>query len=622
MKDGEPGTEEGTGIEEDQDRKRIRLASISLLLAGGRKIDTRKGTIPKQSEFTCGSCGKQQDVRESLEQTGHSAPVAVYAIQGYCPECDVEGRIYGGRYFSKFKSGDCDRLVLVEQRMECSRKDDDLEELLAKRGDSSQLHDPPCEFRVAETGIHALVEDVQPTSALVHTQLLNASQSIEVKIRPKPSEIKALGAIQQYLRIQNMFVYLAYQTYDKIAPFFRNPNYAPKSTVVENNVLWTTRIWQLGHRTLQTVIEGLTWAADAMGTVDLPAIGLSYKQCQGLRLGTRYASRKRYRLLLIFRLSCLSRTVRSIWSSLILRSATTSSTRTSRISSTLGCGLPLRSTSIPNFSSQRRPRTPRKLLLPDFCPKKRPTNITEFDSPPAGQKPVACLRTAACSLSRSITARTRSGQSSSKACSTLGSFLEQTFPIASDEQKGEGGQFGAKGTEYDIIHVCRKRLAEPTPVSWAEDAAMGQGRVEPAPTICLDSYKASELSDADIRVILRGKAWSSTAATTARSSRRTMSRLSIRHALGGINQLLDEGTGSATEQSANDRSASSLSISCGFLRGRPSLSADDVSKSLFGTAIRQRDFEDRGWVEERNRRVYASRFASGLRSAASGHERK
>ena len=36
-----------------------------------------------------------------------------------------------------------------------------------------------------------------------------------------------------------------------------------------------------------------------------------------------------------------------------------------------------------------------------------------------------------------------------------------------------------------------------------------------------------------------------------------------------------------------------------------SRSADDVSKSLFGTTIRQRDFEDRGWVEERNRRVTA-----------------
>ena len=47
-----------------------------------------------------------------------------------------------------------------------------------------------------------------------------------------------------------------------------------------------------------------------------------------------------------------------------------------------------------------------------------------------------------------------------------GLYLEATFPIASDEMKGEGGQFGAKGTEYDIIHVCRKRLVEPQSVSW------------------------------------------------------------------------------------------------------------------------------------------------------------
>lgn len=35
-------------------------------------------------------------------------------------------------------------------------------------------------------------------------------------------------------------------------------------------------------------------------------------------------------------------------------------------------------------------------------------------------------------------------------------YLEATYPIASDEMKGEGGQFGAKGTEYDIIHVCQR----------------------------------------------------------------------------------------------------------------------------------------------------------------------
>ena len=46
-----------------------------------------------------------------------------------------------------------------------------------------------------------------------------------------------------------------------------------------------------------------------------------------------------------------------------------------------------------------------------------------------------------------------------------GYYLEATYPIRSDETKGEGA-FGSKTIEYDIIHVCRKRTEEPKPVSW------------------------------------------------------------------------------------------------------------------------------------------------------------
>src|ERR1039458_944499 len=51
-----------------------------------------------------------------------------------------------------------------------------------------------------------------------------------------------------------------------------------------------------------------------------------------------------------------------------------------------------------------------------------------------------------------------------------GFYLEATWPIRSDETKGEGskpGTFGSQKLEYDIIHVCRKRTEEPTAVSWA-----------------------------------------------------------------------------------------------------------------------------------------------------------
>jgi putative DNA methylase len=86
-----------------------------------------------------------------------------------------------------------------------------------------------------------------------------------------------------------------------------------------------------------------------------------------------------------------------------------------------------------------------------------------------------------------------------------GFILEQTFPISSDDMKGESGQFGAKGTEYDIIHVCRKRLADPTAVSWAKLRQWVRAELNRL-KVLLAAYRASELSDADIRVILRGKA--------------------------------------------------------------------------------------------------------------------
>ena len=47
-----------------------------------------------------------------------------------------------------------------------------------------------------------------------------------------------------------------------------------------------------------------------------------------------------------------------------------------------------------------------------------------------------------------------------------GFYLEATFPVRSDDTKGEGGTpgtFGAQKVEYDIIHVCRKRATDPEP---------------------------------------------------------------------------------------------------------------------------------------------------------------
>ncbi|NLX99246.1 MAG: DUF1156 domain-containing protein, partial [Rhodopirellula sp.] len=100
--------------DEAPDRKDYGLPRF-LTLADGRRIDTHRGTVPKQSSFSCGACGKSQDLRDAMQSAKHGAPAAVYGVQGYCPRCDAESQIYSGRFFAGLSDRDCRRLVAAEK---------------------------------------------------------------------------------------------------------------------------------------------------------------------------------------------------------------------------------------------------------------------------------------------------------------------------------------------------------------------------------------------------------------------------------------------------------------------------------------------------------------------------
>ena len=95
-------------------------------------------------------------MRESVEKFGHGAPVAVYAIQGYCPDCDAEQRIYGGRFFAKFAN----RLRLVRAEQEWSiRRDADLAEFCPREEIPYSYMTHHANFALPKQG-YTLVEDV------------------------------------------------------------------------------------------------------------------------------------------------------------------------------------------------------------------------------------------------------------------------------------------------------------------------------------------------------------------------------------------------------------------------------------------------------------------------------
>ena len=112
-------------------------------------------------------------------------------------------------------------------------------------------------------------------------------------------------------------------------------------------------------------------------------------------------------------------------------------------------------------------------------------------------------------------------------------------PIRSgDETKGEG-EFGAKTIEYDIVHVCRKRVDDPTPVSWAKLRRQIIADVR-ALAALLEAHQKRGLGRGNIKVIRRGKALEYFSRHYGHVYVEQGREFTVREALAGINNLLDD----------------------------------------------------------------------------------
>jgi putative DNA methylase len=180
-----------------------------------------------------------------------------------------------------------------------------------------------------------------------------------------------------------------------------------------------------------------------------------------------------------------------------------------------------------------------------------------------------------------------------------GFYLEATYPIRSDETKGEGstpGTFGAQKVEYDVIHVCRKRTEKPQRVSWGRMRREILEDVRQLQTV-LEHHIKSGLQAADLRVIRRGKALEYFSRHYGEVYVDETRQLSIKEALVGINQLLDEGSGEVHEQPPSNAEPMTRQLLRLFHK-RTELPRDQIQKYLRGTGLTPVDFVDRGWCSE------------------------
>lgn len=177
-----------------------------------------------------------------------------------------------------------------------------------------------------------------------------------------------------------------------------------------------------------------------------------------------------------------------------------------------------------------------------------------------------------------------------------------TYPIRSDETKGEGakpGTFGSQTIEYDIIHVCRKRTEEPSRISWARLRRRILADVRQLQEI-LEHHQTEGLPKADIQAIKRGKALEYFSRHYGQVYVEEGREFTVKEALVGINQILDdqdEGESGTTPVNCEPITRQFLRIFAGTME----VPRDHMQKFLRGTGIGPSDFVERGWCEEKKK---------------------
>ena len=556
------------------------------------------GNIPKKSVFACQSetCGLQQDVLTAIHGSGASAPVASYVVQGWSEELAKSGNAYGGRFFAVANP----EAIVVAEAEWARRKDTDLAGFwpdgLVQPGLETSVRTPLLKY-----GYKAWTDFFNARQLLVHAQLLKAIQTIPG--HQQETREFVLGTFQQYLRNNNMFCIWNIQA-DKLEPFLSKNNLQPPTRPIENCVFG-----KLGRGNWTSCVEGaietLNWKErpwDVVAKSNLPVQLAS-------QLGTA-------------------------------KSCQTPIGDSDRFDATLFCSSSTELVGIPSSGVDLVITDPpfgdimQYAELSSFfygwlrCVLKERYDFFRPEQPPVALEAVensarhgkegadfyqrlltGCWREAHRILRPGgILAFTFHHDKDEPWVAVLeslfdaGFYLESAFPVRADETKGEGGKpgtFGAQKVEYDIIHVCRKRIEEPKPVSWGRMRREVMADVRQLQAI-LENHVKEGLPAADIQVIRRGKALEYFSRHYGKVYVDEGRTISVKDALVGINQLIDEDADKGKEPPP----VNAEPITRQFLRtfgNATEMKRDQLQKFLKGSITTPDEFEQRGWCSEKSK---------------------
>ncbi len=560
------------------------------------RTDEKGGTVAKSGHFAChaSTCGMVQPNAAAFAKTQKTAPVASLVIQGISPKLEASGNPYGGRFFK----ADTDVRALGAAWAEWeNRKDNDLAKYWPRTeipfGHMTHQRQP-----LPDHGYTHWWKMFNPRQLLVCSLFLKAIATAKAS---DAARLFVLGFYQNFLRNENMFCFW-HASHDHFAPHLSNNNFHPKTTVIE-----VGPFCPVGYGPWPSAIGGLEdslrWKSDpweifATDGLDSTAVKVSGR---GMRIATNDPVLSQTSVL-----RCGSATH---WEAIDSESVDLAITdppfggllHYSELSDFFYVWLRLvLETNYPaQFGSEHVP----KALEAVANEARHPEDPDGFYQRVLADCWRECHRILKPSGILAFTFHHSEDDPWVRVLTSLfdaGFYLEATYPIRSDETKGEG-EFGSKQIEYDIIHVCRKRMADPEPISWARLRRQITDDVRRIKSL-LAQHRQEGLPAADLQVIKRGKALEYFSRHYGKVFIERDQFIDLKTALLGINSLLDDDESSVGGPEAPPSSAEPYTRQ--FFRlfyETCTVDRDQMQKFLRGTGIPPSDFEERGWCSEKNK---------------------
>jgi hypothetical protein len=558
------------------------------------------GTVPKKATFACGKCGTLQDLLESVRASHKAAPVAPYAIQGFMPIGAGRPGSSGERYFAKFNAESAKQLAAAAAEWDC-RKVADLSGYWPTTG--------------IPEGVTTTVKDVLPNGhGYTHWwTLFNPRQLLVCSLLLKSIDSTGaysnsarefvLGAFQQFLRCNTMLS-IWHTNNSQISAALSNSNFNTKNTSAEPSVFgavgdgswrsaigalfdavqWKERPWELASMLHLQEKHGIMQSSGAgkstkvlLGDPIIQNVTISNGSSTDLSsvpdnefdlvitdppFGDNIQYAELSDFFYVWMRCILSRNYPDIFSGLLTQKSLEAVTNV------------FRDPSDADVYYQR-------LLTQCWREVHRtmkPGGILAFTFHHSEDAPwVAVL----------------------ESLFDAGFYLEATYPVRSDESKGDKAQFGSQKIEYDVIHVCCKRTEEPKAVSWGRMRREVLADVRQLQAM-LENHAKEGLPAADLQVIRRGKALEYFSRHYGKVYVDEGRAITVKEALVGINQLLDEDSKGGKEPPP----VNAEPITRQFLRifdGKTEVARDQMQKFMKGSGSAPDEFEQRGWCSEKSK---------------------